>query len=241
MRSIKLLVADDEALVPKFLARIIKEENLPVSEMWAAESGPEAVFQAFFHQPDLVLLDLSLPGFSGREVLSLMAGNSAGLQVSLLDADLGRPEDLAKDKVLMLPGLPKPISRNQVVQLIRSRALDSRPKNLAEPQSLARIRAVVGFIEERLPEALTLSGLARFFSLSPQYLSRRFAEVLGRGVKAHIQSRRLSRAVELLRSSGLSLAEITARTGFSNQRYFATCFKARTGMTPREYRRGYSA
>ncbi|MDR1043573.1 MAG: helix-turn-helix domain-containing protein [Candidatus Adiutrix sp.] len=237
MRRIKLLVADDELLVSEYLARIIKEEQLPVSEMLVAESGPEAVFLALLARPHLVLLDWRLPGFSGREALSLMIRNSSRLKIVLIAADQGGIDMNWDKKGLSLTSLPKPMGRNKIVRLIRDGSLAALEKEPGESKALTRIRAVISYIEDRLSEALTLEGLARTFALTPQYLSRSFAEVLGRGLKAHLQSRRLVRAAELLRQSDLGLAEIAGRSGFGNQRYLAACFKAQTGKTPREYRR----
>jgi AraC-like DNA-binding protein len=48
---------------------------------------------------------------------------------------------------------------------------------------------------------------------------------------------RIERAQELLRMTGLSVAEIAAAVGFAGQSHFCTAFSRETGVTPTRYRR----
>ena len=48
--------------------------------------------------------------------------------------------------------------------------------------------------------------------------------------------RRMERARELLKNESYKIQEVASQTGYSNQRYFASCFKKYYGYTPTEYR-----
>jgi YesN/AraC family two-component response regulator len=48
---------------------------------------------------------------------------------------------------------------------------------------------------------------------------------------------RVDHASEMLKTTNLTIAEISERTGFSNQQYFYTLFKKTTGKTPDEFRK----
>ena len=50
--------------------------------------------------------------------------------------------------------------------------------------------------------------------------------------------RRIDRAKTLLSSTRLSITEIIAAVGFSTPNHFATTFRQRVGLTPRDFRRG---
>ena len=52
----------------------------------------------------------------------------------------------------------------------------------------------------------------------------------------YIRNLRLERAAELLRTTPLSIADISTRTGFATPRYFSKCFRDKFGMLPSDFR-----
>ena len=64
--SIKIVIVDDEASIRRMLRIGLKSEGYDVSEAEDGESGLIAVAR---QQPDLVVLDLGLPGMDGHAVL----------------------------------------------------------------------------------------------------------------------------------------------------------------------------
>jgi DNA-binding response OmpR family regulator len=61
-----VLVVDDEATIVEIVARYLERAGF---ETYQAMDGPEALRLAELHRPDLVVLDLMLPGFDGLEVM----------------------------------------------------------------------------------------------------------------------------------------------------------------------------
>ena len=49
----------------------------------------------------------------------------------------------------------------------------------------------------------------------------------------------MERAIVLIKSTDKNFTEIADATGFANSRYFSTCFKQYTGMTPTQYRKDF--
>lgn len=72
--------------------------------------------------------------------------------------------------------------------------------------------------------------------LTPKYLSRVIRDATGRSAPEWIDSYVILEAKNLLKYSGLAIKEIVFRLNFPNQSVFYKFFKARTGMTPTEYR-----
>jgi CheY-like chemotaxis protein len=62
---LRILVVDDHADTARMLRVLLKGEG---HETCIAFDGPEAIEAAALHRPDVVLLDLTLPGMSGVEV-----------------------------------------------------------------------------------------------------------------------------------------------------------------------------
>lgn len=62
----KILICDDQALIRDGLEMLLKLEK-DVEVVGQAEDGAEAVEQVAQHQPDLVLMDLKMPGMNGIE------------------------------------------------------------------------------------------------------------------------------------------------------------------------------
>ena len=62
----EILVVDDDIQIGNVMEKVLSEEGYAVSR---AYSGTEVLLFLKGHRPDLILLDLMLPGFSGEEIL----------------------------------------------------------------------------------------------------------------------------------------------------------------------------
>jgi AraC family transcriptional regulator len=101
----------------------------------------------------------------------------------------------------------------------------------------AKLRAIVEYVEEHLDAGLTLEQLAAVAHLSPYYLARQFKRATGLPPHQYVIMRRVDRAQQLLQAgTDLSLAEIAARAGFSDQSHFSHHFKRVVGITPGQFR-----
>ena len=67
----KIAVIDDDIYIGDMVEEILKKEGYSVLR---AYSGTEAVYLLKEHRPDLILLDLMLPGLTGEQVLPLVQG-----------------------------------------------------------------------------------------------------------------------------------------------------------------------
>jgi DNA-binding NarL/FixJ family response regulator len=80
----RILIVDDHPLTRDALAGLLAQHGFDVAGL--AGSGEEAVGLARELQPDLVLLDLSMPGMSGLEALPLVRGAAPSAEVVVLTA-----------------------------------------------------------------------------------------------------------------------------------------------------------
>jgi two-component system alkaline phosphatase synthesis response regulator PhoP len=111
-----LLIVDDEPVIVESLAYSLRRENFEVS---IAENGPDALELFDKTHPDLVVLDLMLPGMDGLEVCRRLRAKST-VPIIMLTA---RSDEV--DKILGLEigaddYLPKPFSFRELLARIRS-------------------------------------------------------------------------------------------------------------------------
>ena len=93
MPAVKILVVDDEPGILNLVTAYLKKENY---EVYEAKDGPSALKAARVYQPDLIILDIMLPGMDGLEVLTQIRRES-DVYVILLTA---RTEEM--DKIIGL-------------------------------------------------------------------------------------------------------------------------------------------
>lgn len=96
--------------------------------------------------------------------------------------------------------------------------------------------AVARYINLHYSEELTNMGIAKQFGYHPYYLSSVFMKYRGMTLHKYITNVRLEKAKKELIRTHDSIGEIAERCGFSNQSYFAECFKATFGKSPSIYR-----
>lgn len=87
-------------------------------------------------------------------------------------------------------------------------------------------------------DAFSVEQVAEQLHISTSSLYRKIKENTSMSPNEYIRSVRLNRAAQLLESQKYKVFEICYMVGFSDQRYFATCFKRQFGVTPKAYQGG---
>ncbi|MGK4007325.1 AraC family transcriptional regulator [Sorangium sp. So ce1036] len=93
------------------------------------------------------------------------------------------------------------------------------------------------FVDRELSSNFGLVDLAALVGYSPDHFSRLFKHAFRQTPYQYVLSRRIDRAMTMLRDERLSIAEIAQACGFASQAHLTTAFKRRTGMTPGAYRK----
>ena len=90
----KILVIEDDKFLRELISQKLLQEGYDVAEVVDGEKGLQALEK---EKPDLVLLDLILPGIDGFEVLAKMKGapETANIPVVIL-SNLGQKDDIEK-------------------------------------------------------------------------------------------------------------------------------------------------
>ena len=104
-------------------------------------------------------------------------------------------------------------------------------------RDLAWLRRVRDRIDREYAQPLDVEALARGAHMSAGHLSREFKLAYGEAPYSYLMTRRIERAMALLRSSDLSVTEICFAVGCSSLGTFSTRFTELVGVPPSIYRR----
>ena len=104
-------------------------------------------------------------------------------------------------------------------------------------QDLARLRRVRDRIDREYAQPLDVEALARGIGVSAGHLSREFRRAYGESPYSYLMTRRIERAMALLRRGDLSVTEVCFEVGCSSLGTFSTRFTELVGMPPSAYRR----
>lgn len=118
-------------------------------------------------------------------------------------------------------------------------ALIKSPPN-ARGLSPRQERIVKEFMHAHLHTSINLNDLAEVCELSPATFIRQFKQSVGITPHQWLIDRRLDFAKNLMRSPGLSLADISLQAGFADQSHFTRTFSARFGISPAIWRKAVS-
>jgi len=102
---------------------------------------------------------------------------------------------------------------------------------------LARLRRVRDRIDREYARPLDVEALARGAHMSAGHLSRQFKLAYGEAPYSYLMTRRIERAMALLRRGDMSVTEVCFEVGCSSLGTFTTRFTELVGMPPGAYRR----
>jgi YesN/AraC family two-component response regulator len=99
-----------------------------------------------------------------------------------------------------------------------------------------KIQQAVRFINDNYRTDIRLAAAAREAGMSPAHFSRTFKKVMSLSYQEYLNSRRITKAKNLLLTTALSITEIAVSLGFADPTGFGRIFKKLTGHTPSAFR-----
>lgn len=99
-----------------------------------------------------------------------------------------------------------------------------------------RMESIFDYIRENYAD-VTLSGLAQHFHFAEQYLSRYIRKHSGMTYTDILRTVKLEKALEMLDTTGMTIANISTSVGYSSPENFMRQFKNKYGLSPTSYRK----
>ncbi len=115
--------------------------------------------------------------------------------------------------------------------------MSSTPASEQRLRDLRLLRQVKDRIDREYAEPLDVEALARGVHLSAGHLSREFKKAYGESPYSYLMTRRIERAMRLLRVGDLSVTEVCFAVGCQSLGTFSTRFTELVGIAPSSYKR----
>jgi len=241
---IKILIIDDEPSIVNLVSAYLKPEGY---EVFTAADGPSGLKAAKAYKPDLIVLDLMLPGLDGIELLSQLRRESDTYVIMLT----ARAEET--DKIIGLSigaddYLTKPFDIRELQARIENlikirRKLQEKYQRLEyvfkpdgnKGTSLDEqfIIKVMDVIERHISEEeFSIEEFGNEVGMSRAQFHRKFKAITGKPASMFLRSVRLAKAKKMIEEQQGNISEIAYSVGFSSPSYFSKCFRDEFGYPP---------
>ena len=104
------------------------------------------------------------------------------------------------------------------------------------PEDLAHLRRARDLMDRDYQRPLDVPTMAKAALMSPAHFSRQFREAFGESPYTYLMTRRIERAMALLRGGDRSITEVCMEVGCTSLGSFSARFTEIVGMTPSEFR-----
>jgi two-component system response regulator YesN len=249
MDDFKLLLVDDEEGVRNAIARMVDWSAVGVEICATAKDGVDALEKVREYGPDILLLDIRMPGKSGLEVIAEIACHDDWIIKSVV---LSGYDDFAyAQKALRLGAvdyLLKPCMPEDILK-----AVDSAKQCVIKERERRRLQcmghasdkttghrfidAAIEYIMENYDGDVSMAATAEAVFLSPGYFCTLFRQYTGQNYVDYVNGVRLGAACRLLSNSLMKTYEVAFAVGFKDETYFTKLFKRQYGISPSEYRK----
>lgn len=122
----------------------------------------------------------------------------------------------------------------EVLQLLKTYEITTNGKALSRSEEL--LTQFIGLLFQFHRQERSVKFYADKMFLTPKYLSKVIRKASGKSVLQWIDEMVIMEAKALLKSSSLTVLQISEKLNFSNASFFGSYFKKRTGITPNQYR-----
>ncbi len=242
-----VLVVDDNAEVRQYVAQLLGGDY----DVRQAADGKEGLDTALKTVPDLIVCDVMMPVMDGLEMCRRVkeAAATSHVPVILLTSNAQENQraegyDCGADAYITKPFSSK-VLLSRVRNLLENRKRlkyvyatmeDGEEHAGADPdrQFMDGFRRAVG--EHLSDSSLSVETISSELGLSRVQMYRKVKQLTGQSPVEIIRVTRLKKAEHLLKSTKMTVSEISYDVGFSSPSYFSKCFKDYFGCQPGEMR-----
>lgn len=244
-----LLVEDNEELL-YLMQRILSRHY----HVMMAKNGMEALELVKGNEVDIIVSDVMMPEMDGLELCRIIKGS---LETSHIPIILLTAKNTAEDRIECYNAganayISKPFELKVLEARIRNFLAEKKSKQ-EEFRSDVDINLetlggssidnefmdkVISIIQNKMSEPnFDVIQLADDIAVSKSSLYRKIKAMTGLSPVELIRNIRLKHARQLLKNKSVTISEVAYSCGFSNPKYFATCFREEVGMSPKEYQK----
>ena len=232
-----VMIVEDEYLVRTGIKATIADSGLPLHLTGVVSDGLDAYNLVINSPPDILIIDLLLPGLNGIELIRRVKEADCKCKILVISC----LEDFETQQEAISLGISgylfKATMTAQELKTALEHILQELKPEAAIEELRPEIKRVINYIDEHLEEPLHLHIMAEIAGFSPNYFSNLFTQEIGTNYIAYLTDVRLTRAKELLKNTMSSVSEIALACGFNDESYFSRCFRQKYGTSPGKWRR----
>ena len=242
----EILLADDELVIRQGIHELLERSGGGYAVVAQARSGAEAASLFAKLLPDIVIMDIRMPGMTGLEAFAQMRAVQSHTQCIFISAysdPLYLRTALRSEAVdyLFKPIDPEELraALRRAEERLQALGVPASAERQAEGRDAAaqRIAAEVRrYIQTQYAHPLTVQRIADAVHLSPAYLCTLYKRCTGETVLQYLTEVRMQAALSLLRTTELPIYAVAQRVGYQDYRYFKQLFQRCMRMSPLDYR-----
>jgi YesN/AraC family two-component response regulator len=217
-----------------------------------AADGETGLAKAHHLMPDLIIMDIMMPGMNGMELCRILKSDSGTCHIPVII--LTAQEDFEHQMESLESGadsfIPKPfntkylqVSIEKLIELRRkmkdrfgkSIRMDAQEVTLTSMDERL-LQKAIDYVRTNIenPE-LSVEIMSKELGLSRTHLHRKLKALTGQSPVEFIKMIRMKQAAYLLNTGKLSVSEVGYRVGYNTPSYFSSSFNAHFGMSPSAY------
>ena len=249
--DIRLLLVEDNEELLYLMRRILSKHYYVLT----AKNGIEALEVMKEYEADIIVSDVMMPEMDGLELCRVVKGN---LDTSHIPIILLTAKNSAEDRIKCYNAganayISKPFELKVLEARIDNFLAEKKSKqeefrsdaedinfNLLDATDIDKefLKKVTDVIQENLSSStFDVVQLADALAMSKSSLYRKTKAIIGLSPVEFIRNVRLKQGVKMLKNKSISVSEVAYICGFSNPKYFSTCFKEEFGVTPKEFQK----
>lgn len=242
-RKMNILLVDDEVKTIEILEKALDWEKLGFSNVFVAYNGEEARRILAKHPVDIMICDIEMPKESGLGLIRWLQDFYPEIVCIILTA---YPDfNYARNAITLgvYRFLLKPVAFDELEETI-CKAIDrveqeklwGREGHRVQQEEQSMVCKVRQYLQTHYNEVITRKDIESLVHMNQDYVNRKFKQAEGYTLVQYVQYYRIFMAKKLLRETNLTVAEVSAETGYDSPAYFSKVFKKWTDQTPVEYR-----
>ncbi len=249
-----LLVVEDN----KDLCNLLRLQLDDKYKVYTAGDGVEGLKKVYLYHPDIVVTDQMMPEMTGTEMLEKMRDDFqiSHIPVIILTA---KNDDEAKINAISMGAnayITKPFSKEYLIACIEQLLSDRKVfrdkiwtqkkieenvnedtyENYLQKKDIQFIEKIHAVIEENIDNSdFNIDSIADTLGISRSAFFKKLKSITGLAPVDMIKEIRLSKSIELLKNTDLTISEVAFAVGFKESGYYGKCFRKKYGQTPTEY------
>ena len=249
-----LLVVEDN----KDLCNLLKLQLEDKYKVYIAGNGVEGLKKVNLYHPDIVVTDQMMPKMTGTEMLQQIRNDFqiSHIPVIILTA---KTDDEEKIKAISMGAnayITKPFNKEYLIarieQLLSDRkvfrdkiwklekaeesAENDTYENYLVKKDIQFLDKIHQVIEENIDNSdFNIDTIADNIGLSRSAFFKKLKSLTGLAPVDTIKEIRLTKSIELLKNTDMTISEVAFAVGFKESGYYGKCFRKKYGQTPSEY------